>query len=357
MAPISFVVVGSGFRAMFFGRIAKRFPELFEMKYMLCRTQKKAERLAREYEIPTTTSAEACVEAKPDFVIVAVNKEANCSVMKEWIAKGFAVMTETPAGATKEELKELWTLSQEHGAKIQVLEQYHRYPIMAAGLKEVKAGRLGDPYAVSLSVCHDYHGASLIRRMLGMGMEPMVLRGSHYEYPVEETDSRYGPITDGSVNQKSRDHVTIEFQSGKVAFYDFAGVQYRSFIRSRHVNVRGEKGEWNDSILRYVKEDHLPELKNIRPYLDPKYQVLETEKLREICGQWNPVLALEAEQDEYAIATMLYDMREYLAGGDEVYPLREALEDAYEWLLIQEAVSHPGETIVSEHMPWHDEEI
>ena len=78
----------------------------------------------------------------------------------------------------------------------------------------------------------------------------------------------------------------------------------------------------------------------------------QTEALKEICGRWNPVLALEAEQDEYAIATMLFDMKEYLDGGAEVYPLREALEDAYEWLLIQEAVKRPGETIVSEPMPY-----
>ena len=354
MAPLSFVVVGSGFRSLFFARIAKRFPEIFEMKYLLCRTEEKAERLARENGISTTTLVEACVAAKPYFVIVAVNKESICSVAKEWLERGFAVMTETPVGATVEELKELWSLSADHGARIQVLEQYHRYPIMAAGLRAVEMGRLGDPYAVSLSVAHDYHGASLIRRMLRMGFEPMVVRGSHYEFPVTETDSRYGAITDGSVNMKSRDHVTIEFGSGKVAFYDFAGIQYRSFIRSRHVNVRGRDGEWNDSILRYVKEDHLPEMEQLVPFLNPKYRVLETEALREICSKWNPVLALEAEQDEYAIATMLYDMREYLDGGAEVYPLREALEDAYEWLLIQEAVKRPGETVRSERMPWHE---
>ena len=354
MVPLSFVVVGSGFRSLFFARIAKRFPEIFEMKYLLCRTEEKAERLARENGISTTTSVEACVAAKPDFVIVAVNKESICSVAKEWLERGFAVMTETPVGATVEELKELWSLSADHGARIQVLEQYHRYPIMAAGLRAVEMGRLGDPYAVSLSVAHDYHGASLMRRMLRMGFEPMVVRGSHYEFPVTETDSRYGAITDGSVNMKSRDHVTIEFGAGKVAFYDFAGIQYRSFIRSRHVNVRGRDGEWNDSILRYVKEDHLPEMEQLVPFLNPKYRVLETEALREICSKWNPVLALEAEQDEYAIATMLYDMREYLDGGAEVYPLREALEDAYEWLLIQEAVKRPGETVRSERMPWHE---
>ena len=354
MVPLSFVVVGSGFRSLFFARIAKRFPEIFEMKYLLCRTEEKAERLARENGISTTTSVEACVAAKPDFVIVAVNKESICSVAKEWLERGFAVMTETPVGATVEELKELWSLSADRGARIQVLEQYHRYPIMEAGLRAVEMGRLGDPYAVSLSVAHDYHGASLMRRMLRMGFEPMVVRGSHYEFPVTETDSRYGAITDGSVNMKSRDHVTIEFGSGKVAFYDFAGIQYRSFIRSRHVNVRGRDGEWNDSILRYVKEDHLPEMEQLVPFLNPKYRVLETEALREICSKWNPVLALEAEQDEYAIATMLYDMREYLDGGAEVYPLREALEDAYEWLLIQEAVKRPGETVRSERMPWHE---
>ena len=217
----------------------------------------------------------------------------------------------------------------------------------------MEQGKLGEPYGVSLSVAHDYHGASLIRKMLHMGFEPMTLRGSRYTFPVRQTDSRYGPITDGSIKNQDRDHVTIEFASGKVAFYDFSSIQYRSFIRSRHVNVRGRDGEWNDTILRYVGEDNLPVVEHMIPYLNPRYQVLETDKIKEICGRWNPVLTLDAVQDEYAIAAMMFDMREYLEGGKEIYPLADSLEDAYIFTLIQEAAARHGEPVISEKMPWH----
>lgn len=353
MRPLSFIIVGSGFRSLFFARIAKRYPKLFHLNYLLCRTEEKAERLAREQQIPTTVASQRCQESSPDFVVVAVGRGDVCTVAKEWIEKGFPVLLETPPGETVEELKELWELSEKKGARIQVAEQYHHYPVMAAGIRAVEQGKLGDPYAVSLSVAHDYHGASLIRKMLHMGFEPMTLRGNRYTFPVRQTDSRYGPITDGSIKDQDRDHVMIEFASGKVAFYDFSSIQYRSFIRSRHVNVRGRDGEWNDMVLRYVKEDNLPTMEHMMPYLDPRYQILETDQIREICGCWNPVLTLDAVQDEYAIAAMMYDMREYLESGREIYPLADALEDAYMFTLIHKAAVCHGEAVVSEEMPWH----
>ena len=64
--PLSFVVVGSGFRSLFYARIAKRFPQFFTLKYRLCRTEEKAQKLNAEYGIPATTSQELCMEAKPD---------------------------------------------------------------------------------------------------------------------------------------------------------------------------------------------------------------------------------------------------------------------------------------------------
>ena len=84
--PLSFVVVGSGFRSLFYARIAKRFPQFFTLKYLLCRTEEKAQKLNAEYGIPTTTSQELCMEAKPDFVVVAVNQM--CIRDSVWIVHG-----------------------------------------------------------------------------------------------------------------------------------------------------------------------------------------------------------------------------------------------------------------------------
>lgn len=355
--PLSFVIVGSGWRSLFFARIAKQYPEQFELKYMLCRTQEKADKMAAEYGIPTTVSEEECELAKPDFVVVAVNKDGLFEVTKKWALKGFPVLCETPAATSVENLKELWALVQ-NGAKIQIAEQYHRYPIMAAGLKAIAEGKLAEPYAVRLSMAHDYHGVSLIRRMLqpydSMNLKLEYISGVQYTFPVTETDSRFGAITDGRVKEFPRTVITMQFHGNKVALYDFSGVQYHSFIRSRHVNVQGRDGEWNDTMLRFLNESGDPVEEQLKEWLNPKYACLDTEQLHRQSSEWKPFVVMDNEQDEYAIASMMYDMREYIAGGAEVYPMAEALEDAYMLLLMQKAVSEPGCKIFPEPMPWQE---
>lgn len=351
--PQTFVIAGSGWRALFYVRIARRYPQLFRLGAMLCRSEEKAEQMRRREQIPAVTTMKECEACRPDFVVVAVNREVICETVRTWAEKGYAVLAETPAGADQEQLKELWELQQK-GARIQVAEQYHRYPFLAAGLAAVEQGRLGEPYAVTLSVAHDYHGASLIRRMLRILPEPVTLRGERYFFPVQETDSRYGAVTDGSVKERERVRVTMEFASGKAAFYDFSGVQYHSFIRARHLNVQGQDGEWNDRTLRYAGENHEPVCEPVR--FRPQVQHLElwTPELQKLAEQWDgrDGIPMENWQDEYAIATMMYDMGRYLETGEEVYPLAEALEDAGIWLMIQEAAAHPGKVIASAPVPW-----
>ncbi len=355
MKPLSFVIIGSGYRSLYYARIAKRYPEQFDLKYMFCRTQEKADKMTAEFGVPTTISMEECEAANPDFVVVVVNKGSICEVTKQWALKGYPVLCETPAALTVNELKELWTLVQ-GGARIQVAEQYHRYPAMAAGLKAIAEGKLADPYAVTLSMAHDYHGTSLIRRMLNP-KDPMTVRlesviGRQYKLPVRETDSRYGAITDGSTKVRERDVMTMRYSDGRVAFYDFSGVQYRSFIRSRHVNVQGQDGEWNDAWIRYVDRDFKPVEEKLTPWLDPKYACLVTDELRKECEEWTGTVGMSQLQDEYALATMMYDMRAYIEKGIEVYPMAEALEDAYQFLLMKEAMANPDILVQSEPMPW-----
>lgn len=357
MRPLSFVIVGSGWRAMFYVRIALRYPQWFKLCYLLCRTGEKAERIRREYGIPVTTDEGACEAAHPDFVVVAVDKARQFAVTKQWLDKGFAVLCETPAGQREEELAALWALHQK-GAKVQVAEQYIRYPLMAAGLRSVERGALGEPYAVELSLAHDYHGASLMRHMLRCDKGPfpaMRLRGESYTFPVEETDSRYGPVTDGSVKERRRVRMTLEFDNGKVGFYDFDGVQYHSFIRARHINLRGQRGEWNDTVVRYVDASHRPLREELRPWLDPAYAALHTPELLELSRVWHPEVHMENWQDEYAIATMMLDMGDFLDQGREVYPLAQALEDAYTWILMERALENPEQAITSQTQPWHKE--
>ncbi|MDO5567623.1 MAG: Gfo/Idh/MocA family oxidoreductase, partial [Planctomycetia bacterium] len=241
-----FIIVGSGWRAMYYVRIAKALPEKFELGVMLCRTQEKAEKISQEMAIHTTTSIEECEQYHPDFVVVAVNKSSIYEVSKEWMAKGYTVLCETPAALKLEQLQQLWRLREEKGYKLCVAEQYFRYPSCAAMLSVLEKKVIGEPYNVTLSLAHDYHGASLIRKILKVTDEAFCVSGRRYIFPVTETASRYEKFSDGRVSDKKRDRISFEFENGKAAFYDFCSEQYRSPIRSNYINVQGVRGEMKD---------------------------------------------------------------------------------------------------------------
>ena len=86
---IRFVMVGSGWRSLYYARIAKALPERFELCAMLCRTEEKARRISQEYGIHTTLSEDECMAYRPDLVVIAVTKKDVASVAMKWLERGF----------------------------------------------------------------------------------------------------------------------------------------------------------------------------------------------------------------------------------------------------------------------------
>ena len=334
---ISYLIVGSGYRAMYFARIARKHPELFRAM-TLCRSAEKAALFAAQTGVPATASPEEALAFRPDFAVVAVDAEHIADVTAEWVERGFAVAAETPVGSSVEKLRRLRELERQ-GARIVCCEQYHRHPVLAEGLRLVREGAIGTPVSAYLSLMHEYHGFSLIRRMLCAEGESYTVRAERQVSEVRATDSRCGAILDGSTAQETRDVAYLSFSSGKTAVYDFSSVQYRSFIRARHLTVRGDRGEWSDRVISRVGEDGAPE----RIFLtgQPAVRALDTQALRDIRRTWTGELSLDTEQDEYAIATMLLEMPDYLRGGPSPYPLEEAVADAAFTLTLRRAVEHP----------------
>lgn len=351
---LRFVIVGSGYRALFYVRIARALPERFSLLAMVCRTPEKAERIAREQGIFTTCDEAQAAAMKPDFAVVAVSKASICDVTLHWASMGIPVLCETPAALEMDSLVKLWEAAK-GGAKLQVAEQYALRAPHSARIKALGMGYLGDPYSVSLSVAHDYHGVSLMRRYLGIGIGDMEVCARKYFFPVMGTDSRSGPITDGRVEQADRVRADFFFEGGKMGFYDFCKVQYHTFIRASRVTVQGVKGELDGDVLRYmecVDGQFLPrsEAFALVPGADGKNpdEIL-------LGGQVmykNPFPGSGLNEDETAIARMLDGMEAYLDGGDEVYPLAEALEDAYGLILMKRAMEQPGCAVKSERRPW-----
>lgn len=355
MKPLNFVVVGSGWRSLFYARIAKAYPDCFNLAAFLSRTEEKARWIQEETGIKAVTSPGECMWEKPDFIVVAVNKESIFQVTREWALKGYPVLCETPAAMELGDLQELWRLHDKEGARIQVAEQYFQYPVFHAAIEIVKREYLGDPYMVNLSAVHDYHGASLIRQLLGTGFENMKLYGKKFRYPVVETDSRYGIIEDGRMSERERVRLTFEFEGGKTAFYDFNGIQYHSRIRSRHLNVQGPRGELDDFMLRYVGKDNKSrECQIIKKYFETGSGIKEISMGEELLYQ-NPFYDLGKDnglpQDETAIGTLMLGMRRFIEEGVEVYPLAEGLQDAYVRILMEQALKS-GQTVESETQVW-----
>ena len=306
MAKLRFIVVGSGWRSLFYWRIAQALPERFELCAMLCRTEEKAEKMHREYGVPVSTSAEQCIALHPDFVVVAVNKASIATVSTEWLARGFAVLSETPAALEEDALRALWQLHRQ-GAKLQVAEQYWLYPTLAKRLAAVRSGALGTPQFARLSVAHGYHAVSLARQFLNAGQQPVRVTGRSWTERIIETDSRWGAVHNGALVEKTLQQHTLEFAGGGTAFLDFNGVQYHSYLRSTHTSVQGERGEVFDDTLRCLDAAGEPVCSQLTPLPDPLAAAAAQAGLNE---------------DETAIACFLDRMQGYLADGE--FPSRRS---------------------------------
>ncbi|MGN0706396.1 MAG: Gfo/Idh/MocA family protein [Faecalibacterium sp.] len=335
MSKLRYLIVGSGWRSLFYVRIAQALPEHFEVCAMLCRTPEKAARM-RPYGIRTSCSAEECAAMKPDFIVVAASKASLADISREWLARGFAVLCETPAALDVDTLRALWALHQQ-GARLQIAEQYWRYPSLAAQLAAVQSGMLGTPAFARLSVAHGYHAASLSRLFLNAGQQSVTITGRAWPVKIIETDSRWGKIEHGPLAEKILQRHTLEFSGGGAAFLDFCNVQYHSFLRSTHINIQGERGELDGQTVRYLDAAGDP--------------VCAT--LKQLGFAKTPFAGSGLSEDETAIACLLDGMGQYLAAGQEVYPLADALQDAYLSLLMEQALEIPGQPIHSAPQPWN----
>lgn len=363
-----FIIVGSGWRSLCYVRIAKALPHVFDLCAMLCRTEEKAERMARENDIYTTTSIEECKAMKPDFVVVVVNKTSIAEVSKEWMGYGFTVLCETPAALDTDTLNELWA-KHRAGGRLMVAEQYIYDPVYQTQLQLLGRGLIGEPSFLHLSLAHEYHGASLMRAYLGVDAgTAFTVSAKTYAFPTVETMSRYEKFTDGRVAEKKRTIGTFEFADGKVAVYEFDSEQYRSPIRNNYVKLQGVRGEMKDNAFYWLDEQNEPrkaqlvasEVQFTRDSDNPNLQVAnECEEIRLVQDGAPDEVVYEApfglcrmNKGETAVAELMVQAAEYdreQAGQN----LRDALQDAYMAILMKQAVE-TGEAVASKVQSWHE---
>lgn len=351
MEKIRYAIIGSGWRSIYYVRIAKALPEQFEVTAMLVRSEEKKEKMTKEYGVFATTDREEFLATNPDFVVSAISRIDNCKICMEFMKAGIPVLAETPAANTLEELKELWKLKEEVGGKLQVAEQYFRYPTYASKIWIANNGYLGDIQSATVSALHDYHGISILRLLLQAGLSNVTITAKKYTWPIAVTQNRAGVLQKGAVSEQARTRAEFVFDNGAVGFYDFCGVQYHTYVRSCHINVQGSRGEIDDDKVYYLSEENDPLIETLTPANDGIRRGIESITFAGKAIYRNPFPTNVLPEDETAIAELLVGMKKYIETGEELYPLADAMQDAYLTALLKEAVA-TGETVRSEKQVW-----
>ncbi|MFX3635349.1 MAG: Gfo/Idh/MocA family protein [Candidatus Pristimantibacillus sp.] len=355
MNPLSIGIVGGGWRAEFYIRIAQALPNICRIQAMVIRNEDKGEEIEKRWGIRTfRTIANMAAATDIDFAVVSVPRSVAPAIIAELVEHNIPALAETPPAADLQSLISLHE-SLPVDAKVQVAEQYLFQPMHAARIALVRSGKLGKISHAQVSAAHDYHGVSLIRQLLGIKFEDAVISGQRYSAPIVEGPGRQGDPSAERMRTSQQSIVTLRF-GDKLAVYDFTGEQYFSWIRRNRMVVRGSHGEIVDQSAAYLLDYETPIYTELRRVDTGHNGNLEGYYHRGIIAgeEWvyrNPFQLARLSDDEIAIATALVKMGEYVKGGPSFYSLAEASQDHYLALMMEQAINE-GKEVVTSHQIW-----
>lgn len=357
MEKIRFALIGSGWRGEFYIRISKELPEIFELTKVLIRDREKGQEFGRKHGVNVVQTLEELEKDRPDYVVLAVKRGIISRYLPGLFLRGIPVLCETPPAEDLESLNAVWKSCQKYNGRIQVAEQYFSQPLYATWEKVIRDGKIGTVENINISALHGYHGVSIIRRFLDAKFQNAKIYGKRFWFHVTETYGREGMVTSGEVVSCPRDRLTIEFEDGRTAFFDFSDpAQYHSFIRTRQLTVQGTRGEIDDLTIRYLTDENMPVTETLGRRDLGIYGNQEWCHYGMMLGETlyykNPFQHARFNDDEIAVATCMYRMKEYLQTGEEFYSLKEALQDMYICLKMEEALAAPNQEIFTETQIW-----
>src|SRR5437868_2866478 len=130
MEPIRFGMIGGGWRAEFFLRVARELPERFQVAGIFLRNEEKRRRLEEEWQVPGCDSVDQVLKGEPLFVVVSVPWAVCPTMLVDLTERRVPALAETPPAPDLEGLMAVNRLT-DRGGRIQVAEQYHLQPLHA----------------------------------------------------------------------------------------------------------------------------------------------------------------------------------------------------------------------------------
>ncbi|MEO6084551.1 MAG: Gfo/Idh/MocA family oxidoreductase [Umezawaea sp.] len=344
----SFAIVGSGWRAEFFWRLAAALDGLDCVGVVSRRQQ--------DLPVPVHLSLDDCLAAKPDFVVTATPWAVTPSLVADLVERGVPVLAETPPAPDLDGLRRLWHEVGGSGL-VQVAEQYSRMPSHAARLALVRSGAIGDPTRVDVSSTHQYHAVSLIRTLLGTGRGPAEVRAVRTTAPLADPLSRDGWVDPVEVKEATTTIATIAFTDGGFGLYDFTDNQWHNQLLMRRLLVRGTKGELRDQdVVRLTGDRTIVRTPIVRRQTgyDLDLDGFDTDHITfgaDVLYR-NPYQGRRWNDEEIAIATLLQDTAAWVSdSGPEPYPLADGLHDHRVALAVEEAADTGAAVHVGDE-PW-----
>ncbi|WP_028051220.1 Gfo/Idh/MocA family oxidoreductase [Cellulomonas sp. URHD0024] len=345
-----FGVVGSGWRAEFFVRMARLMPDRFECVGVVTRSASRGAEVEAAWGVPTVRTVEELVTGavagagrspdRPEFVVVSVPWPVTPEVIRDVVALGVPVLAETPPAPDAAGLRELWADVGSTGL-VQVAEHSPFLPVHSARLAAL--GLLGVPTSVQISSTHLYHAVALIRRFLGVGRGPVTVRASSFVAPLLDPVSRAGWTDAVEAAPAATTLATLDFGDGRSALYDFTDNQWHNPLRTNRLTVRGSLGELVDHTFTRWAGDRTVLSSTIERRVSGIEQNLDGFDLEHLSLDGrvlfrNPYHGARLSDEDVAAAGLLDATGAWLRGEqDPPYPLAEGCHDHLLGLAIEEA--------------------
>jgi predicted dehydrogenase len=327
-----FGMVGVGWRAQYFLRLARQLPAEVEVVGLVGHTRDAVAQMASRWEVPAYGSISELVATQhPDFVVIAVPRPVAPGAIRAAVELEVPALTETPPAPDLEGMRGLWQVVGGSGL-VQVAEQYPLVPSHASRLALARSGAIGTVTSVQVSSTHLYHAVALMRAFLDARFERATVSARTFVAPLIDPLARDRWTYDDRPKDATTTIATIDF-GGSMGLYDFTDNQWHNQLRSRRIVIRGSAGEIeNDEVVRLVGPRTIVRSPLVRRQTgyDLDLDGFDTDhiSLGDTILYRNPFPSLRLNDEEIAIGTMLTAMAAWVRGeGPAPYPLAEACQD------------------------------
>jgi len=356
MSPrTTFGIVGGGWRSHLLLRLADAAPGRLNAAGVVTRTADAGERVTARWGVPTYRTIDELLKAEDvDYVVAAVSWPAMPGVIRDLVAAGMAVLAETPPAPDLDRMRSLWGDVAGSGL-VQVAEQYLLMPGHAARHTVIQDGVIGQATSVEISSTHLYHAVSLIRGLLGVGMDDVVVNARDFRAPLVDPLTFDGWDLQAVPEPRTTTIATLDF-GDRMGLYNFVENQWWNPLRTRRIVVRGSRGELVDNTVVRLVDPTSPVESSLVYRRTGVDMNLEGSDLVHVSFDGrvvyrNPWLGTRLSEDDIAVASMLEAEGAWVRGeGPEPYPLAQACQDHAIGLAIQESARTGAEVHVAKNV-------